>query len=70
MRFSTWDELIVDYFYSWDHKYGYTRKHLKRLLEHLGFKNIKYKNKSQSDYGFDIDIRDDPATTYIEAVKR
>jgi predicted SAM-dependent methyltransferase len=69
MRFGTWDELVVDFFYSWGHRYGYTRKHLKMLLTQLGFTNINYKNRGESDYGFDIDIRDDPATTYIEASK-
>ncbi|HSX23594.1 MAG TPA: methyltransferase domain-containing protein [Candidatus Saccharimonadales bacterium] len=69
MKFRTWDELLVDFFYSWGHRYGYTRKHLKRLLTTLGFKKAKYKKFKQSDYGFDIDFRNDPATTYIEVIK-
>lgn len=69
MKLGTWDELVVDFFYSWDHKYGYTRYHLKKLLQKLGFKNVKIKKYMQSDHGFDIDFRNDPATTYIEAVK-
>lgn len=64
-----WDELIADFFYSWEHRYGYTRKQLKLVLGEIGFTNIKYKKRMQSDYGFDIDLRNDPATTYIEAVK-
>ncbi|MDB5164324.1 MAG: hypothetical protein JWS12_942 [Candidatus Saccharibacteria bacterium] len=69
MLFGTWDELLVDFLYSWQHRYGYTRKHLKQLLLHIGFKDAKYKKYRQSDYGFDIDARNDPATTYIEVIK-
>jgi SAM-dependent methyltransferase len=65
----SWDELLVDFFYSWDHKYGYTRNHLKKLLLEIGFKKAKVKKYMQSDYGFDIDFRNDPATTFIEAIK-
>jgi predicted SAM-dependent methyltransferase len=66
---TTWDELVVDFFYSWDHKYGYTRKHLKKVLLDIGFKKAKFKKYKQSDYGYDIDFRNDPATTFIEVVK-
>ncbi len=69
MEFGTWDELLVGFFYSWQHRYGYTSNHLKQLLVHLGFKDVKIKSYMKSDYGFDIDVRNDPATTYIEAVK-
>lgn len=65
----SWDELIPDFFYSWDHRYGYTRKHMERVLKSIGFREIRKKNFNSSDYGFDIDSRDDPATTYLEAVK-
>lgn len=69
MVLGTWDELLVDFFYSWDHKYGYTRSHLKKLLHYIGFKDIKFKKYMHSGHGFDIDMRNDPATTYIEVVK-
>ncbi|HEX4774489.1 MAG TPA: methyltransferase domain-containing protein [Candidatus Saccharimonadales bacterium] len=69
MLFNTWDELLVGFFYSWEHRYGYTRKHLKQLLLYIGFKEAKVKKFMQSDYGYNIDIRNDPATTYIEVVK-
>jgi len=69
MRFHTWDEMLSDFIFSWEHQYAYTRKYLKRVLEDVGFKNVKYKSYMQSDYGFDIDVRNDPATTYIEAQK-
>ncbi len=69
MNFRSWDELLVDFFYSWQHRYGYTREHLKLLLTLIGFKDAKFKKFMQSDYGFDIDVRNDPATTYIEVVK-
>lgn len=69
MKYNTWDELVGDFFYSWDHQYGYTRKHMKMLLEDIGFKDIKYHKYNDSEYGFNLDVRNDPATTYIEAVK-
>lgn len=66
----TWDELIADFFYSWEHRYGYTRKQLKIVLAGMGFQEIKNKKRMQSDHGFHIDLRNDPATSYIEAVKQ
>lgn len=69
MKYKTWDELIGDYFYSWDHQYGYTRKHMKMLLKDIGFKDVRYSKYGQSTHNFDIDVRNDPATTYIEAIK-
>lgn len=69
MKYQLWDELVSDYFYSWDHRYAYSKKHMQTLLEDIGFKNIKTKKFQQSDYGFDIDVRNDCATTYLEAQK-
>lgn len=65
----SWDELVVDFFYSWEHRYGYTRKHLKSVLQDIGFSKTRHKKRMQSDYGFDIDLRNDPATSYIEVMK-
>jgi len=69
MKLDMWDELIPDFFYSWDHQYGYTRKHMKALLLEIGFSKVTQKKFQQSDYDFDIDVRNDPATTYLEAIK-
>lgn len=65
----TKDELFSDTLFSWEHRYAYTCKHMIILLESIGFKKIKQKKFSKSDYGFDIDVRDDVATIYLEAKK-
>lgn len=64
-----WDEFLSDCLFSWDHRYNYTRNHMRALLEHIGFTKVVQKKYMQSDYGFDIDVRNDPATTYFEAMK-
>lgn len=69
INFHTWDELLSDSLFSWEHRYAYTSNHLKQLLELIGFRNIKSKKFNDSDFGITYDIRDDPATTYIEAQK-
>lgn len=67
--FHTWDELFSDSLFSWEHRYAYTSRHLKELLYYVGFREIKSKKFGDSDYNIVFDIRDDPATNYIEAQK-
>lgn len=64
-----WDESFSDLLFDWEHRYAYTAKHLKRVLEDSGFKIVKIKKQGQSDFDIALDFRKDPATTYIEAVK-
>lgn len=68
-HFHTWDELFSDSLFSWEHKYAYTSRHLKQLARFVGFRDVKSKKYGDSDYNIVFDIRDDPATTYIEARK-
>lgn len=64
-----WDEFLSDCLFNWDHRYNYTRDHMKKLLLEIGFKEVKEKKYMESDFGFDIDVRNDPVTTFFEAVK-
>jgi predicted SAM-dependent methyltransferase len=64
-----WDETFSDLIFGWEHRYAYTAKHLIKVLETAGFKNVRIKKQGQSDFGIALDFRKDPATTYIEATK-
>lgn len=64
-----WDEILSDCLFNWEHRYAYTESHMRKVLENVGFKNIKQVKFRQSKYGIDIEIRDDLATTFLEAIK-
>lgn len=66
---NNWDEILSDCLFSWEHKYAYTRKHMTLLLKRIGFVKIKRQNFMQSDYGIKFDVRNDPATGYLECQK-
>ena len=65
----TWDEILSDCLFSWDHKYAYTKKFMSILLTEVGFVVIREKGFRESDYGIIHDQRNDPATTYLEVIK-
>lgn len=66
---SDWDEIFSDCLFSWEHLYAYTSNHLKKLLAEVGFREIVEVAFRESKYDIRIEVRDDPATTYIEAVR-
>jgi predicted SAM-dependent methyltransferase len=69
-RYGTnWDEIFSDCLFSWEHRYAYTARHLKLVLESAGFKNVKVMKRGDSDQDIALDFRNDPATTYIEATR-
>lgn len=65
-----WDEIFSDCLFSWEHKYAYTVNHLKTVLADVGFRNVKVKHYKDSNYGIALDFRNDPATTYLEMIKK
>jgi predicted SAM-dependent methyltransferase len=67
--FDTWDELFSDCLFDWEHRYAYTRKHLAMLLARIGFIDIRTRRFMESACGIYNDVRNDPATTYLEATK-
>lgn len=67
--FNDWDEIFSDCLFSWEHKYAYTTNHLKLILAEIGFKKIKDKGFMESDYNICYDVRKDPATKYLEAMR-
>lgn len=64
-----WDELFSDCVFGWEHRYGYTKNHMIQVLKTIGFKDIYEVEYKKSKFGITIDVRNDPATTYVEAVK-
>ncbi len=64
-----WDETFSDLLFDWEHRYAYTAKHLMKVIETAGFKNVNVKKVGKSDFDIALDFRKDPATTYIEATK-
>jgi predicted SAM-dependent methyltransferase len=68
-EFNGWDEILSDCLFSWEHRYAYTTNHLARLLKSIGFQNVQKKSFGKSDYAFKYDIRNDPATSYLESIK-
>lgn len=64
-----WDEMFSDCLFSWEHVYAYTAKHLTKVLEAAGFKNVTVMRPGKSKYDLALDFRRDPATTYLEATK-
>lgn len=64
-----WDEIFSDCLFNWEHRYAYTARHLKLALSSAGFKDIKTMKHGVSHNDIALDFRNDPATTYIEAVK-
>lgn len=64
-----WDEVFSDCLFSWEHRYAYTASHLKKVLSTAGFKDVIIMKYGRSNHGIALDFRDDPATTYLEAVK-
>ncbi len=66
----SWDEMVSDCLFSWEHRYAYTAKHLMSVLEATGFKEVSIQKPGISAYDIALDFRRDPATTYIEAVKK
>ncbi len=68
--FGTWDETLSDCLFAWEHRYAYTKRQLAQTLQRVGFVSVTTKGFMQSDYGIQHDVRDDPATTYLEATKR
>ena len=67
--FNTWDEMFSDCLFSWEHRYAYTANHMRMILQKTGFKDVHKKQFMKSDYGILQDVRNDPATTYLEATK-
>lgn len=65
----SWDEILSDCLFSWEHKYAYTTKHMSLLLSVIGFVDVKPKKYMQSDFGIKFDVRNDPATGYLECRK-
>ncbi len=65
-----WDEIFSDCLFSWEHRYAYTAKHLKLVIASAGFKTVNIMPHGLSDQDIALDFRNDPATTYIEAVKQ
>lgn len=65
-----WDEILSDCLFDWEHRYAYTAKHLIMVLERTGFKEVGVKKYKDSDYDIALDFRNDPATTYLEMVKK
>ncbi len=50
-RFSkSWDEMVSDCLFGWEHRYAYTSKHLVQLLESVGFQDVKVKKEGVSAY--------------------
>lgn len=69
LRYGHWDEIFADRLFSWDHRYAYTPKHLKNILQEVGFKDIIRQKYMQSKYGFIWDTHNDPVTEYLECKK-
>lgn len=67
--FKSWDEIFSDCLFSWDHEYAYTSDHMQDILKLIGFNKVKVKSFGKSDVGIYHDVRDDPATTYVECIK-
>lgn len=65
-----WDEIFSDCLFGWEHKYAYTANHLKKVVADIGFKDVEVKKYKQSSYDVALDFRDDPATTYVESIKK
>lgn len=64
-----WDEIFADCVFNWEHRYAYTAKHLKLVLESVGFRSVRPMEYKQSNNGIALDFRHDPATTFLEMVK-
>lgn len=67
--FGTWDEVFSDCLFAWEHRYAYTKRQLTQTLQRVGFTSVSEKGFMKSDYGIEHDVRDDPATTYLEATR-
>jgi hypothetical protein len=67
---SNWDEVFSDCLFGWEHRYAYTAKHLAMLLDEIGFKEARVMKAGVSAHGIALDFRRDPATTFLEAVKK
>jgi SAM-dependent methyltransferase len=65
----TWDEVLSDCLFDWDHRYAYTSRHLAMILRRIGFSEIRRRRFMESGYGIVYDVRNDPATSYLEALK-
>lgn len=64
-----WDEILSDCLFNWEHKYAYTKQHMMQLLTQIGYKEVREVQYKQTNHDIRIEVRDDPATTYIEAVR-
>jgi predicted SAM-dependent methyltransferase len=64
-----WDEILSDWFFDWGHRYAYTRRHLTRILEDVGFRDVKAMRPGSSAAAIALDFRRDPTTTFVEGVK-
>lgn len=65
-----WDELMSDCLFGWEHRYAYTSSHLQKVILSAGFDRVKAMKAGVSDFDIALDFRRDPATTYLEAIKK
>lgn len=69
LRYGHWDEIFADRLFSWGHQYAYTPRHMKDILQEVGFSKPKRFKYMRSSHGFVWDTHNDPVTIYLEAEK-
>lgn len=69
LRFGHWDEIFSDRLFSWEHRYAYTPRHMRDILQEVGFIKPKRQKFMKSGYGYKWDTHNDPVTVYLEVQK-
>jgi predicted SAM-dependent methyltransferase len=69
LRYGHWDEIFADRLFSWEHRYAYTPRHMKDVLQEVGFNKPKQYKYMKSGYGYKWDTHNDPVTVYLEVQK-